>query len=86
MLGKFFSSGIMPFSASAVLIGYQQQAADDRQVLEQLNPLYLVRHVAVEDQRGGSDEEHLTMAGFPAAHHQSRSHRHHGDHSSHKRP
>jgi hypothetical protein len=53
---KFLRFWAIPLSAFAVLIGHQQQAADNRQVLEQLNPLHFVCHVAVEDQRRGDQE------------------------------
>ncbi len=62
-----------PPSGAAVLIGHQQQAADDRQVLEQLNPLHLVRHIPVEDQRRGDQkqqQQHHTQPCPPAADHQ----------------
>jgi hypothetical protein len=55
-LGKFLSSG-KSLSGSAVLIGHQQQATDDRQVLEQLNPLHGVSHIAVKDHRRGHQEQ-----------------------------
>lgn len=43
-------------STPAVLIRHQQQTAHDCQVLEQLNPLQLVGHIAVEQQGGGHQE------------------------------
>ena len=60
-------------STFAVLIDHQQQTAHDRQVLEQLNPLHLVRHIPVEDQRRGDQEhqqQHHTQPCPPAADHQ----------------
>ena len=60
-------------STFAVLIDHQQQTAHDRQVLEQLNPLHLVRHITVEQQGGGHQEQqqqHGSEPGFPAADHQ----------------
>ena len=56
-LGKFLSSG-KSLSASAVLIGHQQQPADDRQVLEQLDPFLGAAHIAVEQQRRRHQEHH----------------------------
>ena len=54
-LGKFLSSG-KSFSASVVLIGHQQQPADDRQVLEELNLFLGAAHIAVEQHRNGHQE------------------------------
>ena len=54
-LGKFLGSR-KSTSGSAVLIGHQQQATDDRQVLQQLDPLHVVGHIAMEDQRRGHQE------------------------------
>jgi len=72
-LGNFSGSGKSLVSVPAVLIGHQQQAAHDRQVLEQLNPLHLVSHIAVEQQGGGHQEhqqQHRSESGLPAADHQ----------------
>ena len=41
----------------AVLVSHQQQAAHDCQVFEQLNPLHFVRHIAMEEQGGGHQEQ-----------------------------
>ena len=43
-------------SALAVLLDQQQQAGDDRQVLEQLDPLDAVAHITVKQQGGGHQE------------------------------
>jgi len=68
-LGNFSDFGKSPLSGPAVLIGHQQQPADDRQVLEQLDSLSGIGHIAVEQQGGGNQEQqqqHCSESGFPA--------------------
>ena len=59
-LGKFLSSD-KSFSASVVLIGHQQQPADDRQVLQELDPLAAVTHITVEQQLSSSPTRALSL-------------------------
>ena len=57
-LGKFLNSGKSLISAPAVLIGHQQQPADDRQILEQLDPFLGAAHITVEQHHDGHQENH----------------------------